>query len=588
MRRGWSGFGLIAAWGLLGGGCDAVLGLGDIEIPGSGGAGGAGAGGAAGGTGGIGTGGIGTGGTGGTVMDMCGDGMIGSTEGCDDGGADPGDGCDADCKPESGWVCTNEPGGPSVCAQTCGGGTLDAGEVCDDGDAEPLDGCDAQCQVEAGWECQQPGNDPEQPSVCATVCGDGIVVGAELCDDGNIVDTDGCKADCLAVSPEWECDMTGGAVSCAPICGDGLAVGAEACDDAGTVDGDGCSAACVVEHMCNNGVVDPMEECDGGPGCNVNCTLDPMSVCGKAFASPPGDVDDATGVRTSYYENDSNLVAVALADIPTQSCDVSFNFPVLHRYTTGNRPSIVTVEALDKMADGSATFANTVVWVYRDCPNKADLEGCDDDGGAGNRSLFTTGFIPAQTTLYIVLAGEGGGLDKGNYRLQVTERPVKLFYHESFGSPNMPGEYPLPASLTQDLVGDGGWGACVPGAGNPCFGVDLDSHSRGAFGFAAGATTTQTTATLGTPTVNLQSLQHAYGQFTYRFNDGVAADSGTVTAMDGANAGMSILFSGLSMLGRTAVDMPLSAAARIDFTYDDGAGAGAGKFFIDDIYIYGY
>src|SRR5690606_1329248 len=198
--------------------------------------------------------------------------------------------------------------------------------------------------------------------------------------------------------------------SCQTVCGDGLAVGAEAWDDAGTADGDGCSAACVAEHMCNNGVVDPTEQCDGGPGCNVDCTLDPMSVCGKGFAIPPGDVEDATGVRTSFYENDHEAAGVAVTDLDVagQSCH-AFNFPVLHRYTTGNRPSIVTVEALDAQADNTTTEDKTVVWVYRDCPGKKDLEGCDDNGGAGSRSLFTTGFIPAQTNLYIVLAGEGGG-----------------------------------------------------------------------------------------------------------------------------------------------------------------------------------
>ncbi len=42
----------------------------------------------------------------------CGDGLIESPEGCDDGGATPGDGCDASCQIESGWACVGE---PSVC-----------------------------------------------------------------------------------------------------------------------------------------------------------------------------------------------------------------------------------------------------------------------------------------------------------------------------------------------------------------------------------------------------------------------------------------------------------------------------------------
>lgn len=107
-------------------------------------------------------------------------------------------------------------------------------------------------------------------------------------------------------------------------------------------------------------------------GC-TDCALAPMSVCGKAFAIPPGEVDDATGVRTSFYENVSDAAGVAVMplDVPTPiDCDLTMRSAVLHVYTTGNRPSIVTVEARDKWADNSGTFGNTVVWVYRDCPTE--------------------------------------------------------------------------------------------------------------------------------------------------------------------------------------------------------------------------
>jgi cysteine-rich repeat protein len=44
--------------------------------------------------------------------EVCGDGIITLTEGCDDSGTTPGDGCDASCQVEPGWICTGE---PSVC-----------------------------------------------------------------------------------------------------------------------------------------------------------------------------------------------------------------------------------------------------------------------------------------------------------------------------------------------------------------------------------------------------------------------------------------------------------------------------------------
>jgi cysteine-rich repeat protein len=56
-------------------------------------------------------------------LPVCGDGFNDGTEQCDDGGTTPGDGCDASCQVESGWVCTGE---PSVCTSipsTCVSGS---------------------------------------------------------------------------------------------------------------------------------------------------------------------------------------------------------------------------------------------------------------------------------------------------------------------------------------------------------------------------------------------------------------------------------------------------------------------------------
>ena len=75
----------------------------------------------------------------------------------------------------------------------CGDGLLEGLEACDDDNEDPGDGCSAACLVEDGWDCDG------EPSLCTTVCGDGIVVaGEEECDDENAVDTDGCTTQCVA------------------------------------------------------------------------------------------------------------------------------------------------------------------------------------------------------------------------------------------------------------------------------------------------------------------------------------------------------------------------------------------------------
>jgi cysteine-rich repeat protein len=104
---------------------------------------------------------------------------------------------------------------------TCGNNITEAGEQCDDGNVVNGDGCSSVCVLEV-----------------ANICGDGVLnASSEQCDDGNVVNTDTCKNDCTA-----------------NICGDGAVhVGVEQCDDGNVVNGDGCNSTCtfeVVQHLC--------------------------------------------------------------------------------------------------------------------------------------------------------------------------------------------------------------------------------------------------------------------------------------------------------------------------------------------------
>ncbi len=63
------------------------------------------------------------------------------------------------------------------------------------------------------------------------VCGDGVVEGDEVCDDGiNDAQYGGCAADCSALAPH---------------CGDGKTQDSENCDDGNKDNGDGCNVDCV-------------------------------------------------------------------------------------------------------------------------------------------------------------------------------------------------------------------------------------------------------------------------------------------------------------------------------------------------------
>lgn len=132
----------------------------------------------------------------------CGDAITNGSEECDDGNADPADGCTNDCT-------------------LCGNGVTTAPEECDDGNLIPGDGCSGAC------------------TMTPVGCGNGVTGGGEECDDANADPADGCTNDCT-------------------LCGNGVTTAPEQCDDGNLVSGDGCSAACEPDgHPCGAPTVIP-------------------------------------------------------------------------------------------------------------------------------------------------------------------------------------------------------------------------------------------------------------------------------------------------------------------------------------------
>jgi len=133
---------------------------------------------------------------------------------------------------------------------TCGNGKTEGREGCDDGNLQGADGCSSSCSVERGFTCSNTCREfckVPAPSLCSPICGDGLVVGSETCDDGNHANGDGCS-DICTIEAGFSCMITSRNVSsCSTICGDGLVKGKEQCDDGNTRNGDGCSANCTLE-----------------------------------------------------------------------------------------------------------------------------------------------------------------------------------------------------------------------------------------------------------------------------------------------------------------------------------------------------
>lgn len=123
------------------------------------------------------------------------------------------------------------------------------------------------------------------------VCGDGLRnVPQEECDDGNLVNGDGCNNQCLTER-----------------CGDGRLMEPEQCDDGNAVTGDGCSAACFIEY-CGDGRIQELrgENCDdgnviGGDGCSAQCVLEDKEEVADEVQELCGYTDDKIQTFNTAY-----------------------------------------------------------------------------------------------------------------------------------------------------------------------------------------------------------------------------------------------------------------------------------------------
>lgn len=97
------------------------------------------------------------------------------------------------------------------------------------------------------------------------------------------------------------------------LCGDGLIDPEEGCDDGNLVDGDGCSGSCADEALCGDGVLDPGEACDEGVG------NDDLGLLCTSLCRPPSCDDGFANGQES--DVDCGAVCGAGSRELRQSCD---------------------------------------------------------------------------------------------------------------------------------------------------------------------------------------------------------------------------------------------------------------------------
>jgi cysteine-rich repeat protein len=161
---------------------------------------------------------------------------------------------------------------PQCASNICGDNQLEAPEQCDDGNLINGDGCDASCLFEV-----------------LVTCGDGILDSGEECDDGNQIDTDECRNVCRI-----------------PVCGDLLISLSEQCDDGNITAGDGCDNVCRVE-FCGDGITNNLNEsCDDGNQIDIDECLNNCNnpSCGDGIVRDGvEECDDANQIETDVCTN---------------------------------------------------------------------------------------------------------------------------------------------------------------------------------------------------------------------------------------------------------------------------------------------
>ncbi|HVK67059.1 MAG TPA: DUF4215 domain-containing protein, partial [Polyangium sp.] len=227
----------------------------------------------------------------------------------------------------------------------------------------------------------------------------GVVNPPEQCDDGNLVDGDGCDQDCTfsCVDPATDCPAAPPCQQTACIANHTCVTLADAAQN-GTSCGpnatckDGVCAAAV----CGDGVVQNGEQCDfgaaNGPnaGCEMNCTFS----CTTGPDSCP-DAETCNGVETcTAVMNGANVgqkcmpgvqaldcTACASGVCASGACKASTCGDGCIDPTVGEQcepPSTVLCDAMCKTVS-AATCGNAIREVGEDCDdgNQVNLDGCD-------------------------------------------------------------------------------------------------------------------------------------------------------------------------------------------------------------------
>ncbi len=357
----------------------------------------------------------------------CGDGVLGIGETCDDGNDTAGDGCDANCQVEECYNCFTPGASCSAAAMdtACGslGDLCDGSGTCvtpecsidsdcadpgsclaatcwknfgageytrqcvTAGDLSDFAGCpdhasDPECRPKkclkiiggtppavCSFDTQADGtscgsNESCQSGACIDECGDGFVHASEDCDDGNLIDGDGCESDCTPT----------------PVCGNSIVEVGEECDDGNLAANDGCSPTC---KLCGNNAIGADEQCDDGntnnnDGCSSVCVNELCSLNVSSYGNP---IDLGGGRFRQWFEVTGENPISYVPSLSGAGVSLVSSYDIMggRRYQIAYNDSTPTYTFSVNAWPMAGTCADSVSWTPM-CGNTVQEygENCDD------------------------------------------------------------------------------------------------------------------------------------------------------------------------------------------------------------------
>ncbi len=278
-------------------------------------------------------------------------------------------------------------------AGVCGDGMVGVGEECDDGGTVSNDGCSSTCQFEgacckADGTCLQnlsetdcatsggtyQGDEVDCIDVTCPVCGNGVLNAGEGCDDGNLMNGDGCSASCT-------CEAIVGVPANNDCINRDVVSDGNHCFDNSMATTDG-----VVEAACNFAVGDDNVHNDIWYNYTATCTgILVLDTCGG------GNFD----TRISVYSGTSCPPGAPIDcddddDDSTGLCGNTLESVLLVPVTTGQVLKI-------RVGEFSATTTSGLDLLNIDCQNPICGNGtleigeeCDDNNMVGNDGCSAT------------------------------------------------------------------------------------------------------------------------------------------------------------------------------------------------------